>query len=713
MLRIKGKKGFTLVELLIAIGLLSLFAITIGVSLNRTFKKQKEQDYNNFIKKVVSASNLYVSNEGTIINKLSSNKGYLNITINDLIKKGLLSENTINPKTNDKINKNDNVKISYDSNGTIKVEYPSEKVLEDYLQALDIYVDFASIKKDYCYQGLDTANLVYVTSSGDFVKGYLKKNENIFCDGEDKIDPNKLGTYRLVYSYTLKDGTFKRATRQVIVSDNYSPTCIQIDTPKSWINTKRTINVKCSDIGTGCLPLKTPFELENYADNYKYMVKDKAGNTGYCYLSVYSDTQKPECSSNGGSTTWINTKRDITLKCHDSLSGCSEFNEKNVSYVDTNVTSFTVKDKAGNENTCQINVYSDTQKPECSYSGGNTSWTNKKVTITQKCTDQEGLSGCLIPSEDKTYSNTEYAIFTVKDRAGNTSNTCKAPIYSDITAPTCTNQNQNTKWTNKKVTINTYCEDNLSGCIEPHKSSTFENIATKDIEVKDKAGNTGVCKANIYSDTTPPTANLSTNYTASTDKITMKGTGKDTLSGIVAYQFSTNSNLTASSSGWTTISSTTNEINITKSINIKGTYTYYFYTKDAAGNIKRSNPVTFTIKDGKYYCWYIVKNGTTFKTSTKDSGSAGYLWCRTGPGLTYENNKTYITQKQTIKSANFYSETKDSDRTYGWYKVTFERYETNKGLENKTCYAAGYWIVKEESDCGSYKTSTNNIMPNA
>ena len=38
----KGKKGFTLLELVIAIGLLALFAVFIGVSLNRTFKKQKE-----------------------------------------------------------------------------------------------------------------------------------------------------------------------------------------------------------------------------------------------------------------------------------------------------------------------------------------------------------------------------------------------------------------------------------------------------------------------------------------------------------------------------------------------------------------------------------------------------------------------------------------------------------------------------------------------
>ena len=49
----KNKKGFTLIELVIAIGLLSIFAITIGISLNRTLKSQKlkeQQDKINSIK---------------------------------------------------------------------------------------------------------------------------------------------------------------------------------------------------------------------------------------------------------------------------------------------------------------------------------------------------------------------------------------------------------------------------------------------------------------------------------------------------------------------------------------------------------------------------------------------------------------------------------------------------------------------------------------
>ena len=782
MIKVKNnKKGFTLLELVIAIGLLSLFAVFIGVSLNRTFKKQKENDYNNFIKKIVASANLYVSNEGSIINSLSSNKGYIIIKVKNLIDKGLLSENTINPKTNEKVDPNDDIKVSYDSNGTIKIEYPTKIVTEDYLQALDIYLDFGSDKSnDYCYQGLDTPNLIYVTAEGNFVKGYLKNGTNITCEGEEKINSNKLGTYRLIYNYVLRDGSLKRATRKVVVVDNHKPTCEQIDAPTSWINTKRTLNVKCNDIGTGCQPLKVPFELENYSDNYKYLVKDKAGNTGYCYLKVYSDTKKPECSSTGGSTSWINTPRELTLKCSDSLSGCSDFTEKKATYSNTSTSSFTVKDKAGNENTCQLNIYSDTKKPECSYSGENNTWTNKIVTITQKCTDQEGLSGCLIPSENKNYSDMISTTFTVKDRAGNTSNTCTVPIYSDITAPTCTNSNQNTTWTNKKINITTTCSDNLSGCVNSSMTNSYENFKTKIIEVRDKAGNIGTCTANIYSDTkaptctnsnqntkwtneqvtitttckdnlsgcvesskkhyykntkiatvevkdnagnvgtcqaniyadaTDPTAYISSSAKGSNKSITLTGKGTDTLSGIVAYQFSTKSNITASSSGWNKINATNKTIVKTKTITDKGSHTYYFYTKDAAGNVAKSKSISIKILPDKYYCWYIAKdksdNCNSFKTVTKYTGDAGKLNCRSNPWI--ETNPTntifQIPHDATIKSATYKQETEDSSvgRTYGWYQIQYK--------SKQKCYSAGYWIVEKSSICGSYVNTDDDIMP--
>ena len=106
------------------------------------------------------------------------------------------------------VDPNDEIKVSYDANGTIKIEYPSKTVTEDYLQALDIYLDFGSDKKeDYCYQGLDTPNLIYVTSEGDFVKGYLKKGTNITCEGDLVItEYNKDRTFGYTDFWILPEG---------------------------------------------------------------------------------------------------------------------------------------------------------------------------------------------------------------------------------------------------------------------------------------------------------------------------------------------------------------------------------------------------------------------------------------------------------------------------------------------------------------------------
>ena len=115
----KNKSGFTLIELVIAIGLLSIFAITIGISLNRTFKSQKLKEQQEFVEKIKSSANLYATNNSNIVNNLSKDKGFVTITIEDLINGGYLSENTIDPGANEKVDKSKKIKISYDANGTI------------------------------------------------------------------------------------------------------------------------------------------------------------------------------------------------------------------------------------------------------------------------------------------------------------------------------------------------------------------------------------------------------------------------------------------------------------------------------------------------------------------------------------------------------------------------------------------------------------------
>ena len=218
----KNKKGFTLIELVIAIGLLSLFAITIGISLNRTLKSQKLKEQQEFVEKIKSAANLYATNNSNIVNNLSKEKGFVTITIEDLTNGGYLSENTIDPSTNEKVDKSQKIKISYDANGTIKIDYPYDKE-DDYLQALDIYINLGDNSiTDYCFHDLGTSNLSYVNSeTGSFDHSYITSKgsdgnyQNINCN-QGKIYTTSPGTYRITYNYKLKNkNTWKRKTRNV------------------------------------------------------------------------------------------------------------------------------------------------------------------------------------------------------------------------------------------------------------------------------------------------------------------------------------------------------------------------------------------------------------------------------------------------------------------------------------------------------------------
>lgn len=48
---IMDKKGFTLVEILVTIGLLAILGAGIGVSLNKVLKNKEENTYETFIEK--------------------------------------------------------------------------------------------------------------------------------------------------------------------------------------------------------------------------------------------------------------------------------------------------------------------------------------------------------------------------------------------------------------------------------------------------------------------------------------------------------------------------------------------------------------------------------------------------------------------------------------------------------------------------------------
>lgn len=153
------------------------------------------------------------------------------------------------------------------------------------------------------------------------------------------------------------------------------------------------------------------------------------------------DTTKPVCGTKSHSTTWTNSNRTVSVKCSDATSGCKQasysesYNDSNTKNKVVKTANITIKDKAGNSNSCSMNVYVDKQKPTCTVSGGSTSWTGGNRTVTINCNDGSG-SGCKVSSfKDTVTTTTKTKTYTVEDNAGNTG-TCTANIYVDKTAPT-------------------------------------------------------------------------------------------------------------------------------------------------------------------------------------------------------------------------------------------------------------------------------------
>ena len=230
-----NKNGFTLVEILVTIGLLALIGIGIGVSLNKVLKNQEENSYEAFIEKIKSSTLLYSSNSAQIVNDLEFNNGYILISMNDLINGGYIRENVKNPNTNEtlkELGENEagedysKARVYYSMDKEMIVDYPYVKPEDDvYLNVINyttMYNSSPGTGDELCYIGLNTSSLGLVNAEGDLLK-ILEKDKNIYaymengslCDN-DKVSANNVGTYKIRYIYEV-DGKKLTANRLITI----------------------------------------------------------------------------------------------------------------------------------------------------------------------------------------------------------------------------------------------------------------------------------------------------------------------------------------------------------------------------------------------------------------------------------------------------------------------------------------------------------------
>ncbi len=316
----RNKKGFTLVEVLVSIGLLALLGSVIAISLNRVFKDNNIKNYNEYVEKIKSSAMLYVNNTVDIINDLNDNSFKI-ITIGDLIDNGYVNDSLVNPNTDEKVGKEEKIQVSYDSDHELIVTYPYNNTeTEAYLYTLNYSVMYGDTTDNLCYVGLNTRSLQLINPDGTPVKDnnsnkILVPEQNIKAymeNGEEctnlNLSSDKVGTYKIRYEYTK----------------NYNELLNQESVEKK--SAERTIIVKPSKpvISTFTIrPQKneTDVNYNVYDAKMDLSVSDIDGvKLKYCIVGVKSDD-----------TTSLN---NLMMKCSDEVKTVSGVNQLNNSWVD-------------------------------------------------------------------------------------------------------------------------------------------------------------------------------------------------------------------------------------------------------------------------------------------------------------------------------------------------------------------------------------------
>ena len=191
-----------------------------------------------------------------------------------------------------------------------------------------------------------------------------------------------------------------------------------------------------------------PHETDTTGKTYTFQIKDKAGNKGTCSVWFKKDSTKPTCGittsgikapGNSWYKTNNNTATTVTASFvdgsqKDSTSGVLSYGFNKTNWTKTSSTStstsdgkFTayIKDKAGNENTCEVKYKFDNAPPTCGSVSSSDS-TTSSVTAVVGCNDT-GTSNCSSSTFSKTGQTSDGSL-TISDNAGNTA-TCSYSIY--------------------------------------------------------------------------------------------------------------------------------------------------------------------------------------------------------------------------------------------------------------------------------------------
>lgn len=108
----KNKKGFTLIELIAVLGIISIIILVGAPSLINQVESSKQNKYDNFVADLCLAAETYINHSKIQeANQLVNAEDKIRINVSDLIVNGYVKSSLKNPKTKEKINNEDYLRI--------------------------------------------------------------------------------------------------------------------------------------------------------------------------------------------------------------------------------------------------------------------------------------------------------------------------------------------------------------------------------------------------------------------------------------------------------------------------------------------------------------------------------------------------------------------------------------------------------------------------
>lgn len=121
----KNKKGFTLVELIVVLAIISVLGVTVGLSMTKLSQNTKDNNNETLMKEVLSSAQAYCM----LASKKSECTNSANITIKTLVENGNLDE-----KIYDKVNPAKKNNIKFLESDVVNITINSQKFKDYYYE---------------------------------------------------------------------------------------------------------------------------------------------------------------------------------------------------------------------------------------------------------------------------------------------------------------------------------------------------------------------------------------------------------------------------------------------------------------------------------------------------------------------------------------------------------------------------------------------------